>query len=418
MRVMLVCHRFPYPPSSGAKIRSYHILKHLAREHEVTVAAPYRSAEEREEGKGLRDECHRIIAEEIHPIAAQLRMALDLPTRTPSSMGFFRSPRLARRIREELAARTYDLILAHSSSVAPYVADVRGPTKVLDFSDMDSQKWLAYAKVRPFPLSVGYGIEGRKLRRAEEELARQFDACTCATRAETETLLSYGAGVPADWFPNGVDVDFFRPSGQPYDPDTICFVGRMDYFPNGACMVDFCARTLPLLRAKRPLIRLLIVGAAPSPAVRRLAAIPGVTVTGAVEDVRPYVARAAASVAPLAIARGTQNKILESLSMGVPVVSSDVAAGGVDCVAGEHLLVASTPLGYAEHLLRLLDDRAERRRLAEAGRARMLSHHTWAGAMRRLGTILDRTMSAAAPRGTPVAAGTAGEAFKTNDKAG
>ncbi len=405
MRVMLLCHRFPYPPSSGAKIRSYHILKHLAQEHEVTLAAPFRSPQEREEGRGIEDQCHRVLAEEIPPLAARLRMIGNLMNRTPSSMGYFLSPRLLHRVREELAARTYDLVLAHSSSVAPYVADVRGPAKILDFVDMDSQKWLEYAKVRPFPLSLGYRIEGTKLRRAEEELARKFDACTCATPFEAQTLESYGTGVPAEWFPNGADVEYFRPSAEPYDPDTICFVGKMDYFPNSDCMVDFCARTLPLLRARRPGIRLLIVGSDPTPAVRRLARIPGVTVTGAVKDVRPYVVRSAASVAPLSIARGTQNKILESLAMGVPVVSSEVAARGVDCVAGEHILVASTPEGNADAILRLLEDPAERRRFAEAGRARILSHHTWSRAMRRFGEIVRRVTRADGPAATAVAAG-------------
>ncbi|HEX5138155.1 MAG TPA: TIGR03087 family PEP-CTERM/XrtA system glycosyltransferase [Planctomycetota bacterium] len=405
MRVMLVCHRFPYPPSSGAKIRSYHILRHLAQEHEVTVAAPCRSAEEREEGKGLEGQCHRVLTDEIPAAAARLRMVGNLPTRTPSSMGYFLSPRLVRRVREELATRDYDLVLAHSSSVAPYVADVQGPAKILDFADMDSQKWLAYARVRPFPLSLGYWIEGTKLRRAEEELARKFDVCTCATRAEAETLEGYRTGVPAEWFPNGADVDYFQPSPHPYDPDTICFVGKMDYFPNSGCMVDFCARTLPLLRARRPAIKLLIVGSDPSPAVRRLARIPGVTVTGAVKDVRPYVARSAASVAPLSLARGTQNKILESLAMGVPVVSSDVAAKGVDCVPGEHMLVASTPAEYADAVLRLLDDPAERRRFAEAGRARILSHHTWSRAMRRFGDIVRRVTRGGTSAPPAVAAG-------------
>jgi sugar transferase (PEP-CTERM/EpsH1 system associated) len=394
MRVMLLCHRFPYPPSSGAKIRSYHILRHLAKEHEVTVAAPYRSEQEREEGRGLEDQCHRVLAETIGPNAARLRMVKNLLTRTPSSMGYFLSPALVRRVREELAARPYDLVIAHSSSVAPYVADVRGPSKILDFVDMDSQKWLSYADVRPFPLSLGYRIEGRKLERAEAELARQFDVCTCATRAEAETLEGFGTGVAAEWFPNGADVEYFRPTGERYDKDTICFVGKMDYFPNSACMVDFCARTLPLLRARRPGIKLLIVGSDPAPAVRRLAAIPEVTVTGAVKDVRPYLARSAASVAPLAIARGTQNKILESLAMGVPVVSSAVAAKGVDCVAGEHMLVASTPEGYADAILRLLEHPAERERLAEAGRSRILTHHTWGRAMRRFGEIVGSVVGA------------------------
>ncbi len=395
MRVMLVCHRFPYPPAEGGKIRAYHILKHLGRDHEVTVASHYRSAREEIEGQGLVPHCSRILGERIHPVAAKLRMVGNLLRRAPSSMGYFHSPQLARRIREELAARAYDLILVHCSSVAPYVEDVKGIRKILDFADMDSQKWLAYAKVHRFPLSLGYWIEGTKLQRAEEEMARRFDVCTCTTRAETETLVGYGTGVPADWFPNGVDLEYFRPSAEPYDPDTICFVGRMDYYPNSQCMIDFCARTLPLLRARRPGIKLFIAGADPSRSVRRLAAIPGVTVTGRVKDVRPYVRQAALTVAPLAIARGTQNKILESLAMGVPVVCSHVAAGGADCVVGEHLLAAATPEETADAVLRLLEDPAQRKRFAEAGRARMLSQHTWEGAMKRFGTIVDRTMGVA-----------------------
>jgi sugar transferase (PEP-CTERM/EpsH1 system associated) len=392
MRVLLVCHRFPYPPKDGAKIRPYHILRHLAQHHEVTVASHFRSAEERREGAGLERHCHRILAEEIHPLGAQARMVANLFTATPSSMGYFRSSRLARRIREELATRPYDLILAHCSSVSPYVSDVRGITKILDFGDMDSQKWLAYAGVQRFPLSLGYRIEGAKLRRAEERMARSYEVCTVTTRAELKTFEEYRTGVPADWFPNGVDVEYFRPSAEPHDADTICFVGRMNYYPNSQCMVDFCANVLPLVRARRPGTRLLIVGADPSPAVRRLAELPGITVTGSVRDVRPYLRQAALTVAPLAIARGTQNKILESLAAGVPVVCSEVAAGGVDCVAGEHLLAASTAEEHADAILRILEDPGERRRFAEAGRARMLSHHTWAGAMKRFGAIVDRAM--------------------------
>ncbi|MFI5403047.1 MAG: glycosyltransferase, partial [Planctomycetota bacterium] len=207
----------------------------------------------------------------------------------------------------------------------------------------------------------------------------------------------------------------FSPPARPYDPDRICWVGRFNYYPNRAGWVDFGGGRLPRLRAPRPGTKLVIVGAAPGPAVRRLAAIPGVTVTGSVMDVRPYLARAAVSVAPLAIARGTQNKILESLAMGVPVVASDVAAGGVDCVAGEHLLAAATPEGYADAILRLLEDPAERRRFAEAGRARMLSHHTWEVAMRRFDSILERTMGASLE--PLVAAGSPGGLFRTNERA-
>jgi glycosyltransferase involved in cell wall biosynthesis len=164
----------------------------------------------------------------------------------------------------------------------------------------------------------------------------------------------------------------------------------MDYYPNQECMFDFCATVLPLIRQRRPGVRLLIVGADPSPAVKKLGELPGVTVTGAVPDVRPYVRRSAVMVAPLNIARGTQNKILESMAMGVPVVTSRAAAGGVDAVPGEHFLVAGGHGEQVAAILRLLEDRGERERLSVAGRTRMLSHHAWASSMRRLDVIIER----------------------------
>ena len=390
MRILVVCHRFPYPPQRGGKIRPFNVIRHLHNSgHEVVVASLARSDQEALEGRGLAPHCTSYRMETIRPAAAVANMVARLPTREPSSMGFFFSPRLARAIHETLASQRFDLIFTHCSSVAPYVASVRGIPKILDFGDMDSQKWLAYSRFKPFPLSLGYRLEGSKLERAELELARQFDYCTCTTRAELETLESYGSGARTGWFPNGVDSERFQPDGGGYDPQTICFVGRMDYYPNQQAMFDFCRDVLPLLRERRPELRLTIVGADPSPAVRRLGRVPGVTVTGSVPQVGPHVQRAALSVVPLSIARGTQNKILESLAMGVPVVSSELAAGGVDAVPGEHLLTVREPRDYRDAILRLVDAPVERARFAAAGRARMLSHHAWARSMQVLDTIIE-----------------------------
>ena len=241
--------------------------------------------------------------------------------------------------------------------MAQYVEHVRDVPKILDFGDMDSQKWLAYANHKPFPLSWGYRFEGAKMMTAEKRLARRFDVCTATTRAEWQTLEDYATGASTDWFPNGVDSDFFCPGTEPYDADTISFVGRMDYYPNQECMSRFCDHVWPLLRARRPAMKLLIVGAEPSSAMRRLGERPGVTVTGSVPDVRPYVRKSAVMVAPLAIARGTQNKILEAMAMGVPVVTSRVAAGGVDAEAGIHLVVADSPQEQVEAIIKLLETR-------------------------------------------------------------
>jgi len=393
VNILYVCHRFPFPPKRGGKIRPFNMIRHLtASGHRVYVASLVRSDDEAAEGKGLAEFCAEFRMGRVRDAVQGLRMLARLPTATPSSMGYFYSPDLTRSIAQLRAAHRFDLVFVHCSSVAQYVEDVRDAPKILDFGDMDSQKWLDYARYKPFPLSLGYELEGRKLQREEKRLAQRFDMCTATTRAERDTLDGYGTNVPTDWFPNGVDSTYFAPGGSDYDPDTIAFVGRMDYFPNQECMLAFCTNTLPLLRARRPGIKLTIIGANPSPAILRLGDIPHVTVTGSVPDVRPFLRRAAVMVAPLNIARGTQNKILEAMALGVPVVTSTLAAGGVDATAPDDFLVADTPAETATAVLRIVDDRNERERLARAGRARMLSHHSWEPSMKRLDDIIERTM--------------------------
>lgn len=390
MKILYLCHRFPFPPRRGGKIRPFNMIKHLSARHEVTVASLARSHDEAREGAGIAPYCRRYEVSEVSNPIQFARMLARVPTPVPSSMGYFYSRSLARRVRHWLAAERFNLIFVHCSSVAQYVAGVRGVPKILDFGDMDSRKWLEYSRYRPFPLSGVYWLEGVKLAAEERRLAGRFDLCTATTRAEWETLESYRTGVATDWFPNGVDCDYFSPVARPYDADTICFVGRMDYYPNQECMFDFCVNTLPLVRARRANVKLLIVGADPSPAVKKLGELPGVTVTGSVPDVRPHLQASALMVAPLNIARGTQNKILEAMASGVPVVVSHVAAGGVDAVADEHFAVASTPEEHARAILRILNDPAERRRFALSGRERMLSHHDWDRSMQRLDRIIER----------------------------
>jgi sugar transferase (PEP-CTERM/EpsH1 system associated) len=394
LKILYVCHRFPYPPKRGGTIRPFNMIRHLAQSHEVTVCSLTRSAQQTQDAQGIAPFCSEFHIGQVDDRFQTLRMIATIPTPLTASASFFHSSALNRRIRCLLAEKSFDLVFVHCSSVAHYVQHVVGIPKILDFGDMDSQKWLDYAKHKPFPLSMAYWWEGKRLRAEEKRLARHFDLCTTITRAEHQTLVDYGGDTPSDWFPNGVDNGFFKPSEDaPYDPDTIAFVGRMDYFPNQQSMLDFCAEVLPLLKAKRPQIKLQIVGAEPSPAVRKLADIPGVTVTGSVPDVRPFVARAALTVAPLRIARGTQNKILEAMAMGIPVVASNIAAAGVDAVPGQHLLTADAPADMCQQILRVLDDPNERARLSDAGRARVLSNHAWPNSMKRLDAIIDRCVA-------------------------
>ena len=394
MNILYICHRFPYPPKRGGKIRPFNMIRHLtARGHKVTVCSLSRSPQETEEAQGIAPHCEAFEIGQVREWAQMARMVVRLPVPTPSSMGYFYSPELARRIDAHLQSKHWDLVFVHCSSVAQYVSSVTGLPKILDFGDMDSQKWLEYANYKPFPLSMGYRLEGAKMLAAEKRLARQFDLCTATTRAEWETLNGYGTGADTDWFPNGVDAEFFCPVDEPYDAQTISFIGRMDYYPNQECMSRFCEQVWPLLRQQRPAMQLLIVGADPSPAMRKLGDLPGVTVTGSVPDVRPFIRKSALMVAPLNIARGTQNKILEAMAMGVPVVTSTIAAGGVDAQSEEHFLVADTPQDYAQAVLRIVDNPQERSRLSAAGRQRMLTNHAWTGSMQRLDGIIERAIA-------------------------
>jgi sugar transferase (PEP-CTERM/EpsH1 system associated) len=389
VKILFVCHRFPFPPKRGGKIRPFNIIKHLSQNHEIVVASLARSKEEIHLGAGLKNYCSRYIVEVIPQPLALTNILIRLPSDIPFSMGYFFSSKLKKRVQQEVNSSKFDLIFVHCSSVAQYVENVNHIPKILDFGDMDSEKWTAYGKKRSFPINIIFNLEGTRLRRAEEKLATRFGYCTCTTLKEMETLQNFNLNVNTAWFPNGVDADYFKPTYESYEPDTLCFLGRMDYYPNQECMFDFCAHTLPLIQQKRPGTKLYIVGADPSRAILQLGKKTGVIVTGSVLDVRKYVQKCAVNIAPLNIARGTQNKILESLAMGVPVVSSICAAGGVDAVPGEHFLTAGNHKEFAAQVIRLLSDKKERSRFAEAGRTRMLSHHNWETSMKKLDNIIE-----------------------------
>lgn len=402
MRVLFVCHRVPFPPKRGGKIRPFNIIRHLhAQGHQVTVASLARSWAELDEAEGLGEHCSERIVEVVDDRMAWPRMVAWLATTRPSSFGYFYSRRLRKRIarygRRDGSAPSgngvrspypWDLVFVHCSSVAGYVQGIPAKVRIIDFGDMDSQKWREYSQHKPFPLSTGYGLEAAKLERTERLLTDKFDLATCTTRSELESLRALGVRGSTDWFPNGVDAEFFQPTNQPYDPDLVTFVGRMDYFPNQQAVTKFCSEVLPELQGRRPGTRLEVVGADPSPEIRSLGRLPGVVVTGSVPDVRPYVSRAALTIAPLEIARGTQNKILESMAMGVPVICSRQAAGGVDAVPGEHLIACNGREESLEAILALLQQPERRAQFAAAGRARVLSYHSWPASMRRVDALI------------------------------
>lgn len=211
LRILFVCHRFPWPPHEGGKIRPFHIIKHLHQSHEVTVASVVRNGSEMANIEGMSPHCGEVLVQRIKPVSARVQMVARLPSCQPSSFGYFHSSQLKRQIAKTAKQRKFDLIFVHCSSMAHYALQIPNTPKILDFGDMDSEKWLEYSRYRAFPISLGFSLEGKKLKKKELELAGAFDICTVTTAAELQTLSAYQAKSHCDWFSNGVDIDFFPP---------------------------------------------------------------------------------------------------------------------------------------------------------------------------------------------------------------
>lgn len=390
MRILFACHRIPFPPNRGGKIRPFHMIEHLGRKHSVVVASLAHTAKELEEAQGLGKHCADVLAEVVSSPMRWMQAVASLPSRTPSSVAYFLSRQLVRRIHEASRQSSFDAVFVHCAFAAQFVLGVRSPLRILDFGDIDSAKWLSYGPYRPFPLSTGYRLEAQKLRRYEKFLASQFNICTATTQGELEELKSFAPTVPSTVIRNGVDLSYFHPRTQnPRDSAVVVFLGRMDYFPNIDAVIFFAREILPLIRKVVPQAQFRIVGSNPSQAVRDLAAIPGISVTGHVADVRPHLADAAVAVAPLRIARGTQNKILQFLAMGIPVVTTTETAKGVGAIADRHFLVADSAESFAGQVLRLLQDPDLREGFSLAGREPLDAAHSWPASMKILDYLLE-----------------------------
>jgi sugar transferase (PEP-CTERM/EpsH1 system associated) len=366
------------------------MIQHLGRKHSVVVASLAHSEEELNDGSPLRDHCEDVIAEILPSSRRWIQAGSALLSSVPSSVAYFWSRRLAERIKLAWKGSAFDAIIVHCAFAAQYVRDLPCSFRMLDFGDIDSAKWSEYSHQRAFPLSMGYRVESAKLRKYEKKVASQFDLCTATTRGELEELQKLGNSIPSAVIPNGVDLSYFHPRSEtPEDSSLIVFLGRMDYYPNVDGVLYFAKEIFPAIRKEVPRAEFRIVGSNPSRVVRDLSKIPGISVTGYVPDVRPYLMDAALAVAPLRIARGTQNKILQFLAMGVPVVTTPQAAKGVAADSGRHFLVADGSEPFARQVLRLLQDPALRETLSVAGRQPLEEAHCWPASMQILDRLLE-----------------------------
>lgn len=385
LRILYLCHRVPYPPDKGEKIRAFHQIRFLARRHKVhllTLAdgpvpdlAP------------LEALCERV---EVFPLsrpAAYVRSALRAALPRPLTLSFFESKEMSARLRELARSERFDVQVVFCSAMAPYAELMPEVPAVLDMVDVDSAKWAQYARFAPLPLRPVYALEARRLRRYEVSLAGRFRRVFLATGNETRLYKTGAPEARVETVMSGVDTDFFQALDLPKSPHpTLVFTGQMDYFANVDGVVHFAKNVFPRLRRRFPDLEFLIVGRSPVPAVRDLGELPGVQVTGAVGDVRPFLARAWAMVAPLRIAQGVQNKALEAIASNLPLVCTERVLAGLSDGGFRHgrdLLAADTDEGLERAVAAVIEDAALRERLAESARQRLLAHYRWTPILER-----------------------------------
>ena len=392
LRLLYLCHRIPYPPDKGDKIRAFHQIRALSKRHRIHLLALADS--DVADLSPLAAFCDRVEVFPIQRSGAYFRAAMGILSPRPLTLSFFDSADLRKRAEELARNEQFDLVVVYSSSMAPYAEPFAraGVPAVLDMVDVDSAKWEQYAHYAALPMRPVYALESRRMQEYEQSLAGLFEKIVLATGNETRLFKGLAPAARAATVSNGVDLDFFRPLDLPRTPHpTLLFTGQMDYFANVDGMVHFARNILPRLRERFADLELLIVGRSPARAVRALDELPGVHVTGAVGDVRPFLARAWAFVAPLRIAQGVQNKVLEAMAMNLPVVCTDKVFAGLSEGGFRHgrdLLAASTDQGLEDCVASLIEDATARDHLAECARQRLVVSYRWATNMERFEEIL------------------------------
>lgn len=382
---LFLCHRVPYPPDKGDKIRSWRVLQSMAARYKVHLVSFLDDVHDVRYKNELQDLCASVQLVQLKKGRARVRaIARHLEGRS-ASFGYFFDQRIDSAVRK---ARQNKLAVevAFSSSMAPYIAHHVGDAiRIIDFCDADSAKWHEYSVSATFPLRRILAREACAVAREETEIRRWADHTFAITPAEAALFPQQPELRPVDWWSNGVDADYFSPGPMlagPFSSDAV-FIGAMDYRANIQAVEHFTKDIWPRIRKAKPNAVFSVVGRNPARRIKKLDGRHGVRVIGRVEDVRPWLIGARVSVAPLQVARGLQNKVLEAMAMAKPVVASPEVAVGIRCAPEGELVIAQSPDQWTDAILSLLNYQDRANKIGEAARRRMVTDYQWDSSIKR-----------------------------------
>ncbi len=383
--LLFLCHRIPYPPNKGDKIRSFHLLKHLSESYRIYLGTFIDDPYDWKYTEKLYNWCEQTCIQKLDPRQARLRSLKGFIYRQPLTLPYYFDPAMAQWVKDIANDEQIDHILIYSSSMAQYILDPKFASKkrIIDFVDVDSDKWRQYAEKKSWQMKWLYRREATYLLRFEKRVAAALDASFFVSSHEAEHFrqLAPESATKIHYYSNGVDVEKFDPALELETPfhggvQQIVFTGAMDYWPNEDAVIWFAQNVFPVIHQDWPEARFHIVGSHPSDKVLNLADMEGISVTGSVADVRPYIKYATAVVAPMHIARGIQNKVLEAMAMAKPVVVTTMGLEGINAEHGQDVLIADNAAGFVEELASLFKGR-KGSVMGEAARDKVCKDFGW-----------------------------------------
>lgn len=378
MKILYLSLRFPYPPHSGDKIRTYNILKHLSKNHSITLISFIHSDNENENIKKLYDFCERVLTVRFSKFEAYRNCIIFSSFPEPFQISYWRSHEMQNKIDEMVQKDNFEIIHAQFFRMAQYIIKYTNKHKVLDCAD---SYWLNLSRRSRLDRSLSWPllkVEANRVRIYETKIAEWFDRVTMVSHLDKECLLSENGNLPVSVVPMGVDLDYYQPNRQEEQELNILFTGTIKYFPNKDAILFFYNKIYPLIKSAIPNVKFYVVGNYPPRSIKRLLSNGDIVVTGHVEDVRPYFDRSAVFVCPLRSGSGMQAKILEAMAMGVPVVTTSMGATAiVDAVAGKDILIANNVKSFAKEVIRLLKDKDLRCNIAQNARKLVEEKYNW-----------------------------------------
>lgn len=395
--LLVLTHRIPYPPDKGDKIRSWSFLRHLAERYDVYLGTFVDEERDWQFTDVLRRLCRECFFVRLDPRMARLRSLRGVVTGDPLTLPYYFDRGLAQWVRDVLNRPRLGRVFIYCSAMAQYIPlETRHALQsVADLVDIDSEKWFEYGRTMRGLKAQISRREGQALRRVECEIAATFKATFVATKPERDLIRDFApeSAERIECIRNGVDTDYFSPDRNYDRPAEIAgtplvFTGAMDYWPNVDAAVHFVTSIFPRIRQRIPDARAIIVGSNPARAVKALARSGDVVVTGRVPDVRPFIAHASAIVAPIRVARGVQNKVLEGMAMAKPVIASPAAATGIEAEEGKELLIAESADSFAA-ATEVAALTPMGKTIGESARRRVIADYDWSASTRRLELALN-----------------------------